>query len=154
MAGAVRSAKGFTLIEVMVAVVILSLTATAALKLVIMAQSALSEAGRRQLLMDSAIDIQTSLRIGEGESSGTSGDISWESVEKHREMLGENFGKLNFDKNSASGDNRMDSGSFELKWKEVTVKNKDGTKITLCIPAEVGTSKGIESPVLSPDTKK
>ena len=150
----VSAAKGFTLIEVMVAVVILSLTATAALRLVIIAQSALSEAGQRQLLMDSALDIQTSLRIGKGEGSGTSGDISWESVEKHQEMLGENFGKLDFDKNTPSGDNRMADGAFELKWKELTVKNKDGTHITLCLPAEVGTSKGIEKSTVSSDVKK
>lgn len=124
--------RAFTLIEVMVAVVILAFTATAAIRLVIMAQNCLDDVKQERRLLDAARSIQVEVRCGKLDKSGTSGDFSWETAEKQREVMGENFGKLNFD---ASGDAGPQPGP--LSWKELTVKDAaDNKQIVLLLPSE------------------
>lgn len=124
--------RAFTLIEVMVAVVILAFTATAAIKLVMMAQNCLEDVKLERRLLDVARAIQVEVRCGKLDKSGTSGDFSWETADKQREVMGEDFGKLNFD---ASGDKGPQTGP--LSWKELTVKDAaDGKQIVLLLPPE------------------
>lgn len=130
----VSKRPAFTLIEVMVAVAILAFTATAAIKLVIMAQNGLSEARKQQALLDEARNIQIGVRTGRENDSGQSGDIAWETAEKKREIMGADFGRLDFDK---SGDAEADAGFGEVTWRELTVRDtKDDAKIVLLMPMD------------------
>ena len=59
------------MVEVLVAVVILAFTATAAIKLVVLAQNTLRETRTKQALYDAALEIQTGIRIGDKDLSGS-----------------------------------------------------------------------------------
>ena len=119
------------MVEVLVAVVILAFTATAAIKLVVLAQNTLRETRTKQALYDAALEIQTGIRIGDKDLSGMSGDITWETVNKEKKFLGGDFGRLNFDKGK-SGDTETES----IKWRELTVSIKDKEKLVLYLPPE------------------
>ena len=135
-----RRSAAFTLIEVMVAVAILAFTATAALRLVILAQDGLIEAKKRQKLLEEARLLQTEIRLGRAEVSGESGDIEWSTVEKRADFFGEDFGRLDFDE---SGDVKNETAGEAVAWRELTVRRKDGAKIVLCLPAQAdGPGKG------------
>ena len=120
------------MVEVLVAVVILAFTATAAIKLVVLAQNTLRETRTKQALYDAALEIQTGIRIGDKDLSGMSGDITWETVNKEKKFFGVDFGRLNFDKGK-SGDTETES----IKWRELTVNIKDKEKLVLYLPPEM-----------------
>jgi prepilin-type N-terminal cleavage/methylation domain-containing protein len=128
----VKASHGFTLMEVLVAVVILALTGTAALKLALLAQNGLKAAKQKEDFLDEARRIQIAVKTGALPDSGTSGDIKWQTAEKTREMFGENFGRLNF-----SGDSFDNSESREFKWKELTVQSTKNGKLILAMPTEL-----------------
>ena len=105
---------GFTLIEVLVAVVILATVCTAALKLVILSQNTLAEVSERERLLDETREIEIGILTGELDERGTSGDFRWETEDREVEMFGEDFGRLdleglNFDGAARSGDVRRPS---------------------------------------------
>ena len=89
----------FTLIEVMVAVVILALTATAAIRLVILGQMGLGEAKAEAELTEEAKAIRTEIMLGTIQTSGGNGDIIWETNNVSRKMFKDSFGKLAFSDN-------------------------------------------------------
>ena len=122
------AAKAFTMIEVLVAVAILAFSATAALKLVLLAQNTLFETEKTQELLDEAQSLEVGIRLGELSESGMSGDITWDITDKQREIMGEDFGKIVFDRQAAN------ITIDRIKWKELTVKNKKGGEITLFLP--------------------
>lgn len=124
---------GFTLLEVLAAVVVLVLTATAALRLVMLAQNSLERSRRREEFLKQTISLQIAIRGGAVSSSGESGDIRWEVTEHERGTLGENFGKLDFDKDGTSEDLFN-----EIKWKDLTVESSDGLKNVLIVPYNTG----------------
>jgi prepilin-type N-terminal cleavage/methylation domain-containing protein len=132
-----KRSAAFTLIEVMVAVAILAFTATAALRLVILAQDGLIEAKKRQKLLEEACFLQTEIRLGRAEASGGSGDIEWSTAEKKADFFGEDFGRLDFDE---SGDVKSRTAGEAVAWRELTVRRKDGSKIVLCLPAQTDDS--------------
>lgn len=133
--------QAFTLIEVMVAVVILAFTATAAIRLVIMAQNTLASVNEKEALLTAAEAVEAGIMTKETEPNGASGDIKWETADKESEMMGEDFGRLNFDK--ASGD--ASEAPTEMKWREVTVTDKKGRKIVLCMPSKEQDEERAES---------
>ena len=120
------------MVEVLVAVVILAFTATAAIKLVVLAQNTLRETRTKQALYDAALEIQTGIRIGDKDLSGMSCDITWETVNKEKKFFGGDFGRLNFDKGKP-GDTETES----IKWRELTVNIKDKEKLVLYLPPEM-----------------
>jgi prepilin-type N-terminal cleavage/methylation domain-containing protein len=122
------AAKAFTMIEVLVAVAILAFSATAALKLVLLAQNSLFETEKMQELLDEAQSLEVGIRLGKLSESGMSGDITWDITDKQREIMGEDFGKIVFDQQAAN------ITIDRIKWKELTVKNKKGGEITLFLP--------------------
>ncbi|MCI5864234.1 PulJ/GspJ family protein [Cloacibacillus porcorum] len=124
--------RGFTLIEVMVAVMVLALTTTAAIKLTIMAQNTLSAVKEKESLLNAAQAVEAGISTKELSDAGTSGDFKWETKDKETEMFGEKFGRLDFDK--AGSD---DSGeALKVKWREITVADKKNKKIILYIPSK------------------
>ena len=127
-----RRRGGFTLIEVMVTVMVLALMTTAALKLVIMAQNTLSAVKDKESLINAAQAVEAGISTKELSDSGTSGDLKWETADKETEMFGEDFGRLDFDKGT-SGDT---GEALRVKWREITVADKNNRKITLYIPSK------------------
>ncbi len=130
----IKKKRAFTLVEVMVAVAILALTATAALKLVVLGQQGLREAKAEITLAEKAKAIRTGIMLKTTPSSGNSGDIIWETYEGTREMFGDDFGELDF-----SGRERPEINVIkeDMKWKKITVKNtKDKRSIVIYMPSE------------------
>lgn len=127
-----RRHSAFTLIEVMLAVVILAFTATAAIRLVIMAQNTLAAVREKEALLTAAEAVEAGILTKESDLSGTSGDIKWVTADKQTEMMGEDFGRLNFGR--ASGD--ASEEPTDLKWREVTVTDKKDRKIVLYLPSK------------------
>ncbi|MEG2185242.1 MAG: prepilin-type N-terminal cleavage/methylation domain-containing protein [Cloacibacillus sp.] len=127
-----KRSPAFTLIEVMVAVAVLALSTTAAIKLVVMAQNTLSAVKEKEALLDTASEIEALVTVKELSDSGTSKDLVWETSDKETEMFGEDFGRLNF--GAASGE--AQEKPKNLKWRELTVKNNKESKITLYMPSK------------------
>lgn len=139
--------EGFTLIEVMIAVVILATVGTASLKLVILSQDTLAEVTERERLLESAREIEIGILTGELDERGTSGDIRWETEEMETEMFDEDFGRLdleglNFDGTARSGDV---SETIHVKWRETTVRDTKNNSITVCLRSEKDTAEGPNS---------
>ena len=125
----------------MVAVTVLALAATAAIKLVIMAQNTLSAVKEHEELLNTAQAVEAGVYTHELEDSGTSGDWRWETQDRETEMFGEEFGRLNFEKGTSG-----DSGEAEkAKWRELTVTNRNDRKITLFLPSKEQEEAGAAS---------
>lgn len=128
----VKRKRAFTLVEVMVAVVILSLTATAAIRLVMLGQEGLRGAKAEITLTQEAKAIRTGIMLETIETSGRSGDIIWETSEGTREMFGEDFGKLDF---SGPEQTEMIVIKEDMRWKKIKVSNtKEERNIVIYMP--------------------
>ncbi|MEA5034288.1 PulJ/GspJ family protein [Cloacibacillus evryensis] len=134
-----RRRSGFTLIEVMIAVMVLALSTTAAIRLVIMAQNTLSAVKDKEGLINAAQAVEAGISTEELSDVGTSGDFKWETKDKETEMFGEGFGRLDFDK-AASGDG---AEPVRVKWREITVADKKDKKITLYIPSKEDSEENV-----------
>ena len=122
----------FTLIEVMVAVVILALTATAAMRLVILGQMGLGEAKAEAELTEEAKAIRTEIMLGTIQTSGGNGDIIWETNNVSRKMFKDSFGKLAFSDNIQA--NTVDIRE-DARWRELKVINtKKDRNIVMYLP--------------------
>lgn len=127
-----RKRIGFTLVEVMVAVMVLASVATAAIKLVILAQNTLAATKDKEELINAAQEIEAGISAEDLNESGSSGDFRWETEEKETEMFGEDFGRLDFDSEAQD-----DSGEpIEVRWREITVTNAKNQRLTLYIPSK------------------
>ncbi|MCW1713568.1 MULTISPECIES: type II secretion system protein [Synergistaceae] len=128
----VKRKRAFTLVEVMVAVVILSLTATAAIRLVMLGQEGLRGAKAEITLTQEAKAIRTGIMLGTVQTSGKRGDIIWETSDGTKEMFGENFGRLDF---SGREQTNMIVINEDMRWKEIRVSNtKDERHIVIYMP--------------------
>lgn len=134
--------KGFTLIEVLVAVSILATIGVASVRLVLLSQNTLSEVSSSEQLFDVAREIEVGILTGKLDERGTSGDIRWETTEKETEMFGEDFGQLNFDELDLDGTEQDGvSKTLRTKWREVTVQGSDGKRITIYFESNEDTEK-------------
>jgi prepilin-type N-terminal cleavage/methylation domain-containing protein len=79
--------RGFTLLEVLVAVSILGLAAAGALRLVLLSEKALDEARQQRLFVEEVSRLRLDLLYGRIPGSGSSGDLSWESRPVNRPFL-------------------------------------------------------------------
>ena len=128
----VKRKRAFTLVEVMVAVVILSLTATAAIKLVMLGQEGLRGAKAEIALTEEAKAVRTGIMLGTVQTSGKRGDIIWETSDGTKEMFGENFGRLDF---SGREQTNMIVINEDMRCKEIRVSNtKDERHIVIYMP--------------------
>lgn len=124
--------RAFTIVEVMVAVAILALTATAAIKLVILGQIGLGEAKIEAELTEEAKAIRTGIMLGTMQTSGTNGDIMWETNPGTRKMFQESFGKVNF---SDSVQTKTLDTKEDMRWRELKVINtKRDRNIVIYLP--------------------
>lgn len=129
---------GFTLIETLVAVVILATVGTAALKLVILAQNTLAEVSDRERLLDETREIEIGILTGELDERGARGDFRWETEEKEAEMFGEDFGRLDLeglDFDAAGRDGGV-SETIQVRWREITVRDAKGNSMTVYLESE------------------
>ena len=128
----IKMKRAFALVEVMVAVVILSLTATAAIKLVMLGQEGLRGAKAKIALTEEAKTVRTGIMLGTVQTSGKRGDIIWETSDGTKEMFGENFGRLDF---SGREQTNMIVINEDMRWKEIRVSNtKDERHIVIYMP--------------------
>jgi prepilin-type N-terminal cleavage/methylation domain-containing protein len=128
----IKMKRAFALVEVMVAVVILSLTATAAIKLVMLGQEGLRGAKAEIALTEEAKTVRTGIMLGTVQTSGKRGDIIWETSDGTKEMFGENFGRLDF---SGREQTNMIVINEDMRWKEIRVSNtKDERHIVIYMP--------------------
>ena len=128
----IKMKRAYALVEVMVAVVILSLTATAAIRLVMLGQEGLRGAKAEIALTEEAKTVRTGIMLGTVQTSGKRGDIIWETSDGTKEMFGENFGRLDF---SGREQTNMIVINEDMRWKEIRVSNtKDERHIVIYMP--------------------
>ena len=141
-----KTRRGFTFIEVMVALVVVSTVSAAALKLCALAEISLSEVRAERDLIREASSIKTRILTGEIPDSGTSGDIRWETVPGETEIMGESFGRLSFEGTSKPPD-------LHVSWRDLSVSVKDlsDRERTVTIPIE---KENIKIPPSSSDEGK
>ena len=128
----IKMKRAFALVEVMVAVVILSLTATAAIRLVMLGQEGLRGAKAEIALTEEAKTVRTGIMLGTVQTSGKRGDIIWETSDGTKEMFGENFGRLDF-----SGREQLEMTVIkeDMRWKKIKVSNtKEDRNIVIYMP--------------------
>jgi prepilin-type N-terminal cleavage/methylation domain-containing protein len=78
--------RGFTMMEAMIAVLVLGLVVTASLKLVALSQKGLSAVREQELLIDEATKTQIALTIDPLDSFGISGDLEWNVTEQEESL--------------------------------------------------------------------
>jgi len=128
----IKRKPAFTLVEVMVAVVILALTATAAIRLVMLGQEGLRGAKAEITLTQEAKAIRTGIMLKTIEASGRSGDIIWETSEGTKEMFGEDFGRLDL---SGPEQTEMIVIKEDMRWKKIKVSNtREDRNIVIYMP--------------------
>ena len=128
----IKMKRAFALVEVMVAVVILSLTATAAIRLVMLGQEGLRGAKAEIALTEEAKTVRTGIMLGTVQTSGKRGDIIWETSDGTKEMFGENFGRLDF---SGREQTNMIVINEDMRCTEIRVSNtKDERHIVIYMP--------------------
>ena len=125
---------GFTLIEVMLAVAVLSLTATASLKLVVMAQNGLRAAKEQEQFLLAAEKLRAKVMTGEVRENGSEDNLSWKTEQKTKEFFTEDFGKLDF--NRKTTELKPDAN---FSWRELELENKiTNKKIKIVLPSNGG----------------
>lgn len=125
---------GFSLIEVMLAVAVLSLTATASLKLVVMAQNGLRAAKEQEQFLLAAEKLRAKVMTGEVSENGSEDNLSWKTEQKTKEFFTEDFGKLDF--NRKTTELKPDAN---FSWRELELENKiTNKKIKIVLPSNGG----------------
>lgn len=125
---------GFSLIEVMLAVAVLSLTATASLKLVVMAQNGLRAAKEQEDFLLAAEKLRAKVMTGEVSENGSEDNLSWKTEQKTKEFFTEDFGKLDF--NRKTTELKPDAN---FSWRELELENRiTNKKIKIVLPSNGG----------------
>lgn len=119
----VSQTHGFTLIEVMLAVCILALVATASLKLVVLSQNSLRAAKDQEEFLMSAQKIRAKVLAEETAESGSEEKLSWNTEIKKKEFFGEDFGKLDFGRNA-----QMQKADAGFSWRELEITETETDK--------------------------
>ena len=131
--------RGFTLVEVMVALLIMGLVATASLKMVAMSERALVGVREKERLLDAATSVQMLLMADPTQVNGVSGDIEWKVKDERRNPFLDE--KIDIDKLMLEGDRRRLGGgedslkNMELRWRELSVTRK-GATVTIFLPPQ------------------
>jgi prepilin-type N-terminal cleavage/methylation domain-containing protein len=128
--------KGFTLVEVLIAVLVMGLVATASLKLVILSERGLAQVRVKEDLLDEANRYMIELAIDPTNTFGISGDVSWRVEEKSvNEFLDGSLileGLKLFSEQAASIDIEK-LKAREYRWRELEITKKNES-IRLFLP--------------------
>jgi prepilin-type N-terminal cleavage/methylation domain-containing protein len=127
--------NGFTLIEVLVSLVVMSLVAAASLKLAALSGRGLSQVREREALIEEAYKMQTELALDPLKTFGRSGDVEWnvEDMEDHLWM--ERLSAMN----GLRLGGREEPVDLSMlmndphRWREIEIK-RDGKSIMLFLP--------------------
>ena len=116
------------MIEVLVAVAIIGLVATAAFKLGGLSTQALGYIRKKEAFLDRASEIQVGVMTGKQSGSGVRDDLSWNLEEKETPMMDEEtFGHLDF--------NEKTTDKKDIKWRELILQEGEH-RITLILPEQ------------------
>jgi prepilin-type N-terminal cleavage/methylation domain-containing protein len=80
--------RGFTLLEVLVAVAVMGLAGAGALQLIVLSERGLAEARHQRLFVEEVSRLRLDLLYGKVSDNGTSGDLSWETRSRSQPVLG------------------------------------------------------------------
>lgn len=83
--------RGFTLLEVLVAVAVMGLAGAGALQLIVLSERGLAEARHQRLFVEEVSRLRLELLYGKAPDNGTSGDLSWETRTRNRPVLGDQW---------------------------------------------------------------
>lgn len=123
------------MIEVLVAVLIMGLVATASLKLIALSEHALYTVRQKEILIDEASRLRNTLMSDPGLASGASGDVSWKIEEKKSSLWAD--GTIDIDSLGFESDRSDDQfEKMELRWKELEITRKN-TVLTLFLPHQI-----------------
>jgi prepilin-type N-terminal cleavage/methylation domain-containing protein len=126
--------KGFTLIETLVALLVLSLVVTASLKLVALSQRGLAEVREKERLLDAAGAIQIEIASDPLSIFGASRDLTWNVYEMSSPLLiggAIDIGSLAFGQNMSQDLAQLNGR--EQRWRELEL-TRNGRKLTLFLP--------------------
>lgn len=116
------------MIEVLVAVAIIGLVATASFKLGGLSTQALGYIRKKEAFLDRVSEVQTGFMTGKLSGSGISGDLSWSIEEKENPIMDEEtFGHLDF--------NEKTTVKTDIKWRELSLQEGE-QRITLLLPKQ------------------
>jgi prepilin-type N-terminal cleavage/methylation domain-containing protein len=136
--------RGFTMIETLIAVLILALVVTASLTLVALTERTLAGVRERERILADASAIQLETVSDPLAVFGTSGDIEWSIEEKTAEPDIEDdmaAAALDFSGENAARGWESD-GNRTRKWKELTVKINGKSVVLFLPPPAVKTASG------------
>jgi prepilin-type N-terminal cleavage/methylation domain-containing protein len=126
--------RGFTMVETLIAVLILALVVAASLTLVSLSERTLAGVREKESLLKAAAVIQLETAGDPLSKFGTSGDVEWTVEEKESEIgveRGIAAAALVFSGESAASGEI--AGNVKRKWKELTV-NMGGKSLVLILP--------------------
>ena len=129
-----NKSRGFTMIEVLMAVLILGLVVTASLKLTALSNRGLREVREMETLLREGAVLQIMAAENPLDLFGASGDISWVVREKSSPMFDTeeiDIASLSF--LAASADAGADSKGIMNRWREIEV-TRNGKSVTLFLP--------------------
>jgi type II secretory pathway pseudopilin PulG len=132
--------KAFTMVEALVAVLILGLVVTASLKLVALSQRGLAQVREREALLRDASALQIRASLDPLDIFGTSGDLRWNVRERTSPL----FSNEKIDIKSLGFGN--DTGNFSgmpngetKRWREIEVEG-NGKSVVFFLPRAGGQS--------------
>jgi prepilin-type N-terminal cleavage/methylation domain-containing protein len=126
--------KGFTMIEALIAVLVLGLVVTASLKLTALSASGLSQAREMDALIKDAASIQIRAALDPLYIFGSSGDLQWRVTEKSSPLWSDEG--IDIAAMSFSDSETLELEKFkerDKRWREVEVA-RGGKSITIFLP--------------------
>ncbi|MDR0615473.1 MAG: type II secretion system GspH family protein [Synergistaceae bacterium] len=128
--------KGFTLVEILVAVLVMGLVVTASLKLVMLSERGLAQVRVKEDLLEEADRYMIELSVDPTNTFGISGDVSWNVEEKSVNAFMDGAlileGLKLFSEQAASIDVEK-LKAREYRWRELEVTKKNES-IKLFLP--------------------
>jgi prepilin-type N-terminal cleavage/methylation domain-containing protein len=127
--------KGFTLIEVLISLAVMSLVVAASLKLAALSGRGLSQVREREAIIEEAYKMQTELTLDPTKTFGRSGDIEWNVEEMEDDSWMERLSAMN-GLRIGGREEPLDLSALMSdphRWREIEIK-RDGKSIMLFLP--------------------